>query len=77
MSGQRIINNIKKVLTEFDEGDEVDIADIGSAMERKDGKIRWSRCEIAGAMSKLTEFFVPTGEKNKWNLKTYIVHHNV
>ena len=77
MSGKRIINNIRKVLKEFDDGDVVDIADIGSAMERTDGRIRWSRCEIAGAMTKLTDIFEPTGEKNKWNLKTYTVHHNV
>lgn len=77
MTGQRILNNIRKTLTDFDEGEIVDIADIGSAMERMDGKIRWSRCEIAGAMAKLADIFIPTGEKNRWNLKTYVVKHNI
>lgn len=77
MSGKRIINNIRKTLKEFDDGDIVDITDIGCAMKRLDGKIRWSRCEIAGAMTKVTDIFIPTGEKNGLNLKTYTVHHNV
>ena len=77
MSGQRILNNIKKTLKIFDDGDVVDVMDIGSAMKKLDGRVRWSRCEIAGAMTKLTDCFIPTGEKNGCNLKTYIVKHNV
>ena len=37
------------------------------------GKTRWSSNEIAGAMPKLRELYVPTGEKNEFDLNTYIV----
>lgn len=77
MSNQRIVNNIKKTLNDFEDGDVVDVMDIGRAMKYLYGKVRWSRCEIAGAMTKLRENFVPTGEKNEYNLNTYVVRHNV
>ena len=77
MSKQRIVNNIKKTLKIFDDGDVVDVVDIGSAMKNIDGRVRWSRCEIAGAMAKLADTFVPTGEKNECNLKTCVVRHNI
>lgn len=73
MCAQRIVNNILKTVPEFDDGDIVDIADISVVMKRLDGRIRWSKCEIAGAMPKLKDIFEPTGEKNKWNLNTYTV----
>ena len=77
MCGQRILNNIRSVLNVFEDGEEVDISDIGNAMEKKNGRIRWSNCEIAGAMPKLSDIFIPTGDKNKYNLKTYTVRHNI
>ena len=77
MCGSRLLNNIRSIVGSFKDGQEVDIADIGFAMEKKDGRIRWSRCEIAGAMPKLSDVFIPTGEKNQWNLKTYIVKQNL
>ena len=77
MCGQRIIRSIRNIVSVFKDGQEVDIADIGFAMEKRDGRIRWSRCEIAGAMPKVSDVFIPTGEKTQCNLKTYIVKHNL
>ena len=77
MTGQRILNNIRKTIGDFEEGEVVDVTDIGNAMKIRDGRIRWSRCEIAGAMPKLADVFIPTGEKNGCNLKTYVVKHNI
>jgi hypothetical protein len=74
MGSVRLINHLMNIAFEdFHDGDEVDIIDLSNKLYKRTGKVRWSSNEIAGAMPKVRDIYVPTGCKNKHDLNTYIV----
>ena len=74
MVSQRLIKYLRKIAEDsFKEGQEVDTRDINAALKNMLGKYRWSSNEIAGALPRVSDTYIPTGEKNIYGLYTYIV----
>ena len=74
MGSTRLVRYLESIGREnFQNGREIDILDLNCELRKRLGKTRSSSNEIAGAMPKLRELYVPTGEKNEFDLNTYIV----
>ena len=74
MGSTRLVRYLESIGREnFQNGREIDILDLNCELRKRLGKTRWSSNEIAGAMPKRGELYVPTGEKNESDLNTYIV----
>lgn len=74
MGSTRLVKYLEVIGREnFPNGRVIDIMDLNCELKKRVGKTRWSSNEIAGAMPKLRDLFVPTGVKNEYDLNTYIV----
>lgn len=74
MGSTRLVKYLEVIGKEnFANGKVIDIMDLNCELRKRTGKTRWSSNEIAGAMPKLRELYIPTGMKNEFDLNTYVV----